>query len=104
MRSFSIVLAVSMILSVSAQSADTLTVVLTGDILLDRGVRQVINRHGVSHLFSDGIDSVFRQAQIVVGAISNVPPRRSRHPSSNNSSSEPNQNGSTPCANMASPI
>ena len=67
MRSFSIVLAVSMILSVSAQSADTLTVVLTGDILLDRGVRQVINRHGVSHLFSDGIDSVFRQAQIVVG-------------------------------------
>ena len=46
MRSFSIVLAVSMMLSVSAQSADTLTVVLTGDILLDRGVRQTINRHG----------------------------------------------------------
>ena len=54
-------------LSVSAQSADTLTVVLTGDILLDRGVRQTINRHGVGHLFSDGIDSVFRQAQVVVG-------------------------------------
>lgn len=54
-------------LSVSAQSADTLTVVLTGDILLDRGVRQVINRHGVDHLFSNGIDSVFREAQIVVG-------------------------------------
>jgi poly-gamma-glutamate synthesis protein (capsule biosynthesis protein) len=56
-----------MMLSVSAQSADTLTVVLTGDILLDRGVRQVINRHGVDHLFSNGIDSVFREAQIVVG-------------------------------------
>ena len=54
-------------LSVSAQSADTLTVVLTGDMLLDRGVRQVINRHGVDHLFSNGIDSVFREAQIVVG-------------------------------------
>ena len=54
-------------LSVSAQSADTLTVVLNGDILLDRGVRQVINRHGVDHLFSNGIDSVFREAQIVVG-------------------------------------
>lgn len=54
-------------LSVSAQSADTLTVVLTGDILLDRGVRQVINRHRVDHLFSNGIDSVFREAQIVVG-------------------------------------
>lgn len=67
MRSFSIVLAVNMMLSVSAQSADTLTVVLTGDILLDRGVRQVINRHGVDHLFSNGIDSVFREAQIVVG-------------------------------------
>jgi poly-gamma-glutamate synthesis protein (capsule biosynthesis protein) len=56
-----------MMLSVSAQSADTLNVVLTGDILLDRGVRQAINRHGVDHLFSDGIDSVFRQAQVVVG-------------------------------------
>ena len=67
MRSFSIALAVSMMLSVSAQSADTLTVVLTGDILLDRGVRQTINRHGVNHLFSEGIDSVFRQAQVVVG-------------------------------------
>lgn len=67
MRSFSIVLAVSMMLSVSAQNADTLTVILTGDILLDRGVRQAINRHGVDHLFSDGIDSLFREAQVVVG-------------------------------------
>ena len=67
MRSFSIVLAVSMMLSVSAQSADTLNVVLTGDILLDRGVRQAISRHGVNHLFSEGIDSAFRQAQVVVG-------------------------------------
>ena len=67
MRSSFIVLAVNMMLSVSAQSADTLTVVLTGDILLDRGVRQAINRYGVDHLFSDGIDSVFRQAQVVIG-------------------------------------
>ena len=44
-----------------------LTILLTGDILLDRGVRQAINRHGVDHLFSDGIDSVLRGAQIVVG-------------------------------------
>ena len=51
----------------SAQPADTLNIVMTGDILLDRGVRQVINRHGVGHLFSDGIDSVFRSAQVVVG-------------------------------------
>ena len=54
-------------MNVSAFSADTLNIVFTGDILLDRGVRRVINRHGVDHLFSDGIDSVFHSAQIVVG-------------------------------------
>jgi len=56
---------------VSARCADTLdstlTVVLTGDILLDRGVRRVIEHHGVGHLFSDGVDSVFQSAQVVVG-------------------------------------
>lgn len=55
MRSLSIALAVS------------LTVVLTGDILLDRGVRQVIERRGDDHLFSPGVDSVLRSAQVVVG-------------------------------------
>jgi poly-gamma-glutamate synthesis protein (capsule biosynthesis protein) len=48
-------------------AGDTLSIVFTGDILLDRGVRRVINQHGVDHLFSDGIDSVFRSAQLVVG-------------------------------------
>ena len=67
MRKSSIALAVSLLLSVSAYSADTLNIIFTGDILLDRGVRRVINHHGVDHLFSDGIDSVFRSAQIVVG-------------------------------------
>ena len=73
MRRFSIVLAVSLSLSVSACHADildndsTLTIVLTGDILLDRGVRRVIEHHGVGHLFSDGVDSVFQSAQVVVG-------------------------------------
>ena len=65
MKRFSIALAVSLCLS--AHCADTLNIVLTGDILLDRGVRRVIERHGVGHLFSDGIDSVFRSAQVVVG-------------------------------------
>ena len=55
MRSISIALAVS------------LTVVLTGDILLDRGVRQVIERRGADHLFSPGVDSVLCSAQVVVG-------------------------------------
>ena len=73
MKSSSIVLAVSLLLSASACHAeildkgDTLTVVLTGDILLDRGVRRVIEHHGVDHLFSDGVDSVFQSAQVVVG-------------------------------------
>ncbi len=56
MRSISIVLAVS-----------TLTVILTGDILLDRGVRRTIEQHGTDHLFSSGVDSVLSAAQVVVG-------------------------------------
>ena len=67
MRNTSIALAVSLLLSVSAFGADTLSVVLTGDILLDRGVRKAIEQHGVDHLFSDGVDSVFHAAQVVVG-------------------------------------
>ena len=63
MRNTSIALAVSLLLSVSAFGADTLSV----DILLDRGVRKAIEQHGVDHLFSDGVDSVFHAAQVVVG-------------------------------------
>ena len=51
---------------ISALAAD-INIVFTGDILLDRGVRRVIERHGVDHLFSGGIDSIFRSAQVVVG-------------------------------------
>jgi len=51
----------------SSALAEELNILFTGDILLDRGVRQVIEHHGVDHLFSEDIDSVFRQAQIVVG-------------------------------------
>ena len=67
MRRYSTVLAVSILLHLSAYATDTLSIVFTGDILLDRGVRRVINQHGVGHLFSDGVDSVFRSAQLVVG-------------------------------------
>ena len=67
MRNTIIALAVSILFNVSARCADTLNVIFTGDILLDRGVRRVINQHGVDHLFSAGIDSVFRSAQVVVG-------------------------------------
>ena len=73
MRNISIALVASVLLSLPLSAADrpdndsTLTVVLTGDILLDRGVRKAIERHGVDHLFSDGVDSVFHAAQVVVG-------------------------------------
>ena len=67
MRRYSIALVVSLLFNVSAFCADTLNIVLTGDILLDRGVRRVIDKEGIDYLFSDGIDSLFQQAQIVVG-------------------------------------
>lgn len=68
----SIVRAVSLFLlwgvPAGALADDTLRIVLTGDVLLDRGVRQHIERAGgVDCLFSKGIDSLFRQADIVVG-------------------------------------
>lgn len=43
------------------------TIVLTGDILLDRGVRQAIEQHGADYLFTREVDSVLRQSQVVVG-------------------------------------
>ena len=46
---------------------DTLIVTLTGDILLDRGVRRVVERQGADCLFSPGIDSMFQTSDIVVG-------------------------------------
>jgi poly-gamma-glutamate synthesis protein (capsule biosynthesis protein) len=68
MRSISIALAVSIsLLFSSSAKAEELNILFTGDILLDRGVRQVIEHHGVNHLFSEGIDSMFRSAQFVVG-------------------------------------
>ena len=65
MRNISIALVVSL-LAPSVGLGQT-SIVFTGDILLDRGVRQVIEHYGVEHLFSRGVDSVFRSAQIVVG-------------------------------------
>ena len=74
MRRFSIVLAVSLWgawgswgLWAAEVAEAPLSVVLTGDILLDRGVRRVIEQRGVDHLFSAGVDSVLRAAQVVVG-------------------------------------
>lgn len=68
MRIISTALAVSITMLFSSSAlAGELNILFTGDILLDRGVRQVIEHRGVNHLFSESIDSVFRSAQIVVG-------------------------------------
>lgn len=43
------------------------TIVFTGDILLDRGVRRQIEAHGAESLFTPAKDSVLSAADIVVG-------------------------------------
>ena len=50
-----------------ALAVSSLVITLTGDILLDRGVRQVIDKHGIDQLFSSGIDSVLQSSDVVVG-------------------------------------
>lgn len=47
--------------------ADTLRLVFTGDILLDRGCRRVIERHGADALFSPSADSLLASADVAVG-------------------------------------
>lgn len=47
-------------------AVDTLTVTLAGDLLLDRGVRRVIEHRGVDHLFSPSVDAVFTTSHVVV--------------------------------------
>lgn len=45
---------------------DTLRIAFTGDVLLDRGVRKVIERRGVDSLFAPEIDSLFASCDMVV--------------------------------------
>ena len=52
--------------SPAATPPDTLRVAFVGDVMLDRGVRQSIERHGVDALFAPEIDSLFRRCGRVV--------------------------------------
>lgn len=52
---------------VRLSGGDTLTIAFTGDILLDRGVRQRIERDGIESIFDARADSVFRNSDLVVG-------------------------------------
>lgn len=63
-----LILITTMLSAVSyVQAADSITVAFTGDILLDRGVRQIINHNSPDALFSPSIDSLFAHTDIVVG-------------------------------------
>jgi len=46
---------------------DSVSVTITGDILLDRGVRKVIEQKGTDAVFSPFVDSVFQSSDIVIG-------------------------------------
>lgn len=46
--------------------SDSLTITFTGDILLDRGVRQYVERRGIDYVFSPFVDSVFQSSDLVV--------------------------------------
>ena len=52
--------------SAQKRADDTLRIVITGDLLLDRGVRQKIDVAGVDALFSSGIDSLFQSSNYVI--------------------------------------
>lgn len=60
------VLAVSLLL-LAGHASDTLTVTFTGDILLDRGVRERIRLAGIDRLFTPSVDSLLRKSDLVVG-------------------------------------
>lgn len=69
MKDFSTVLAVSILSILTAMSthaADTLSVTLTGDLLLDRGVRQYIEHAGIDRIFKSKVDSIFKRSDIVI--------------------------------------
>ena len=74
MRAFFIVLVASLASITSGTSQTSATsrtsatsLLFTGDILLDRGVRKVIEHHGIDYLFTRQMDSLFRASQVVVG-------------------------------------
>ena len=71
--------AISLGHSPAATPPDTFRVAFVGDVLLDRGVRQSIERHGVDALFAPEIDSLFRRCGRVVANLE-CPATRIRRP------------------------
>ena len=65
MKAYFIALVASLTSLTSTTSATS--IIFTGDILLDRGVRKVIEHHGTSYLFDKQVDSILHTANVVVG-------------------------------------
>ena len=54
------------VLSVKGPALETVKLLFVGDLLLDRGVRERIDYAGVESLFSNSVDSIFSNNDIVV--------------------------------------
>ncbi len=71
MKRYSIALAVSLLMMYACSSSPTtgeeeqLSILFTGDVLLDRGVRPIAEHRGVAYLF-DSVQTAFQQADAVV--------------------------------------
>lgn len=61
-----LILVSACLLTIGVKAADTLHITLVGDILLDRGVRNVIDDNGYDALFSPSVDSLFAASHVVV--------------------------------------
>ncbi len=64
---FTTVAVVCFVFAAKMPAADTLSVIFTGDILLDRGVRKHIEWSRDARLFSKSVDAVLRSSDVVVG-------------------------------------
>jgi len=56
----------SCLLFAMLMASDTLSITFTGDLLLDRGVRQYVEHRGIDYVFSPFVDSVFQSSDLVV--------------------------------------
>ncbi len=56
----------SSLLFAMLMASDTLSITFTGDLLLDRGVRQYVEHRGIDYVFSPFVDSVFQSSDLVV--------------------------------------
>lgn len=71
MKRYSIALAVSLLMMYACSSSpnsgeeEQLSILFTGDVLLDRGVRPIAEHRGVAYLF-DSVQTAFQQADAVV--------------------------------------